>query len=82
MEVRSQIRDVGVGQSGAIGGHAGTARLDLGRDPIIAQAFDNILQVGTALGVLVVAHPTFIEVDHFTASRTAVGNDGVVIQPP
>jgi hypothetical protein len=31
--------------------------------------------------ILVVTHPTFVEVNHFTASRSAVGDDGIVIQP-
>ena len=89
MKISSQVGDIGIRQSVPISRHAGTAPLDLCADAFVGHWFTRyellavieILQIGAALGVLVVTHPAFVEVDYFATAGAAVGNDCVVIQP-
>ena len=88
-DIGPQIGDIRFGQSMAISRHARTTRFDLRGYTLVRyglagyqlRALIEILQRRAALGVFVVTHPAFIEVNHFATSGTAIGNDSVGIQP-
>ena len=88
MKISAQIRYVRLGKTGAKCGHSGTTLFDFGRDVVVIDGITGrqvltlkeVLQQGGAFGVLVVAHPTFIEVNVFAARRAAIGENLVGIQ--
>src|SRR5205823_870743 len=89
VKISPQIGDIDIRQSVPISRHAGTAPFDLCADAFVGHWFTRyellavieILQIGTALGVLVVTHPAFVEVNDLATVRAAIGRNRVVIQP-
>src|ERR1700687_4181937 len=88
-DIRRQISDIGIGQSGlerrdrwtALFYFCNSVRIVDGVTGHHALVLVEALKVGPSLGIFVVAHPTLKEIYVFAAGRAAVGKQLVMIQP-
>ena len=89
LDVGDQIGDIGVLQGGAERRHSRAALFNFCGDVFIGHGIaghqlrmlKKFLQIRAGLRVLVVAHPTFIEINVFAAPRAAIGNHLVGVEP-
>ena len=84
VKISPQIRNVGIGQAELECRHTRAAVFYFGGDGIVAQrgrTLIKIFQQRRGLGVLVVTHPTFVEIYGFAATRAAIGHNPIGIQP-